>query len=126
MKMREIVVEDGKYTVKARILRSGRDVSVVIDGGEAPHIGATALAIPRPSLMDKDKISASTSVLCAPGHKEDLTARAAAERVASELNCTACVSAGVHIDNASGEELLRIQRNLDTLLERVLEALKKD
>lgn len=120
----EVRVEDGRYSVEARVVRCGRDVSVTIGGGEAPHVGASAVAIPRPSLCDPEKISASTSVICAPGHKEDLLVRAAAERIASALNCTACVGAGVHIDNAQREELLRLQRNLDELLDRVMETLK--
>lgn len=120
----EVRVEDGRYGVEARIVRCGQDVSVIIGGGEAPHIGASAVAIPRPSLCDPEKISASTSVICVPGHKEDLLVRAAAERIASALNCTTCVSAGVHIDNAQREELLRLQRNLDELLDRVMETLK--
>lgn len=125
MEMREVIIEDGKYTVRADVLRCGDDISVTVTGGQRPHIGAAAVAMPRPSLSDPGKISASTSVICVPGHKEDQTARAAAERIAAAWNCVACVCMGVHIDNAQPEELLRLQRNLDTLLERVMDVLKE-
>ncbi len=124
MWMSEVCVEDGKYSVSAQIIRCGKDVSLTVSGGERPHIGASALAIPRPSLSDPEKVSASTSVICVPGHKEDEVARAAAERIAANLNCAASVCVGVHIDNASMEELLRLKRNLDTLIGLALEKLQ--
>ena len=125
MWMREVSVEDGKYSVSARVIRSGKDVSLTISGGEAPHIGASALAIPRPSLSDPEKISASTSVICVPGHKEDEVARKAAECIAASQNCVANVCIGVHIDHANREELLRLKQNLDKLISLVLSVLEE-
>lgn len=121
----EVSVADGKYSVTAHITCCGRDVNVTIGGGEASHIGASALAVPRPSLSDPDRVSASTSVICVPGHKEDMVARAAAERIAASRNCVASVSVGVHIDCADREELFRLQRNLDALVELVIKALEE-
>lgn len=125
MWMHEVCVEDGKYSVSAQIIRCGKDVSLTVSGGECPHVGASALAVPRPSLSNPEKVSASTSVICVPGHKEDEVARTAAERIASSLNCVASVCVGVHIDNASIEELLRLKRNLDELISLVLEKLQE-
>lgn len=124
MWMREVCVEDGKYSVSAQIIRCGKDVSLTVSGGESPHVGANALAIPRPSLSDPEKVSASTSVICVLGHKEDEIARTAAERIAASQNCVASVCVGVHIDNADSEELFRLKRNLDTLIDLVLEKLQ--
>lgn len=123
MWMREVCVEDGKYSVSALIVRCGRDVSVTVGGGECLHLGASALAVPRPSLADPTKVSASTSVLCVTGHKEDEFARRAAERLAAGLNCVVSVCAGVHIENARPEELTRLAGNLETLLEKLEEQL---
>lgn len=125
MWMRELCVEDGKYSVSALIVRCGGDVSVTVGGGECHHLGASALAVPRPSLADPGKVSASTSVLCVTGHKEDQFARRAAERLAAGLNCVVSVCAGVHIEQARPEELTRLGANLETLLDRVLKALKE-
>lgn len=123
MKMHEICVEDGKYSVSAQAIRCGKDISLTVVGGEAPHVGASALAIPRPSLSDPEKTSASTSVLCAPGHKEDEVARRFAQCIAAKMNCVVSASVGVHIDNAAGEELARLGRNLESLLSAVIERL---
>lgn len=43
-------VGDKPYTVTACVVLCGKDIAVVIGGGEASHIGAAALASPRPSL----------------------------------------------------------------------------
>lgn len=125
MWMREVCVEDGKYSVSAQVIRCGKDVSLTIGGGESPHIGAGALAIPRPSLRDSETVSASTSVICVPGHKEDEVARAAAQRIASAMNCVVNVCVGVHIDNADRDELMRLKQNLDKLIDLVLKELEE-
>ena len=76
---------DKPYTVTACVVLCGKDIAVVIGGGEASHIGAAALASPRPSLKNTAEISASASVLCRLGHKDDLPAREAALRLALSL-----------------------------------------
>ena len=125
MGMREVKIEDGKYSVSAQVTRCGRDISVTVGGGEVPHIGAAALAIPRPSLGDPAKISASTSVLCAPGHKEDEFVRRAAGHLAARFNCVVSACAGVHIEHAAPEELKRLEGNLEALLAAVTRALEE-
>jgi hypothetical protein len=115
----EAQVEDGKYTVTAHWVRCGGDLSVTVGGGERPHLGASALAIPRPSLSDPAKTSASVSVLCVTGHREDEFARRAAGLLAAEQGCVVHVCAGVHIEHAAPEELERLGRNLDALLDAV-------
>jgi hypothetical protein len=52
-------------------VRSGDDVVVVLGGGERPHIGALAVAIPRPSLADPEQTSSTSSVITLLGHKDD-------------------------------------------------------
>lgn len=120
----EVRIEDGKYSVSAVVVRCGEDITLTIGGGESPHLGASALAIPRPSLKDPASRSASTSVLCVTGHKEDEFARRAAELLAAEFNCIVSVNAGVHIEYATSEELSRLAMNLENLLNKVVEQLK--
>ena len=124
MWMDKVSIEDGKYSVSACIVRCGKDVSLTVGGGEVPHLGASALAVPRPSLNDPEVCSASTSVLCVTGHKEDEFARVAAQKIASRLNCVVNVTAGIHIEQAQPEELVRLGKNLDALLNAVMEKLK--
>jgi hypothetical protein len=123
MEVLETRVEDGKYTVAARIVLCGRDFCVTVTGGTRPHIGASALAVPRPSLSDPIKTSSTVSVLCVTGHQEDDFARTAAGQLSARCNCVVTVTAGVHIDHATPEELARLNRNLETLLEEIEKAL---
>jgi hypothetical protein len=95
----------------------GHDLVVIVCGGDRAHIGASALAQPRASLNDAEKISASTSVMCVVGHKEELLAHRIAQTLASRLNCVVSVSCGIHVDNADKQQIQIIQTMVAELLE---------
>lgn len=95
----------GIYKVEALVILTGRDIVVVFGGGEKYHIGASALAVARESLADKNNPSASASVLCVSGHKEDQLARAAALKLATKYSCTVNVIVGLHINRATVEDI---------------------
>lgn len=124
MRERQCSAGDGPHQVTAACLFLGQDLCMAFGGGTRPHIGATALASPRPSLEGKGKSSASASVLCVPGHKEDLLARALALEAAARLGCRVSVSVGLHIDNAGKEDIALLQENCMLAFERLLEAIE--
>jgi len=111
------------YTLEAFVKRIGEDLLVAIWGGERPHIGAVAAAQPRPSLRDQNRLSATASVFCYVGHKEDDIAKEAAERLSAALNTNVTVTAGIHwddIDEAGIRAVLEHSRQLvDMIIERV-------
>lgn len=109
----------GRFQVEAIAVLGGNDISVVIGGGTHYHIGATALAAPRPSLAEPEKISASASVICVMSHKDDEIARKAALSLASYLNCVAVVSVGLHVDKASGQDISTLLSNFEIVLEQL-------
>jgi len=86
-------------------------LTVTIVGGEKPHVGSIAVAVPRPSLEDPSKISATVSVFNLVGHKDDEIARPAAERLAKELRQPIVVIAGVHVQKAKHEDVQELLRN---------------
>ncbi len=94
-----------RVRLEALTVRMGDDLCIVITGGDQPHLGAVALAQARPSLEDKSKISASTSVLTVLGHKEDLLARTAAQTLAAAINKTVVVCCGIHVNAISEDEI---------------------
>ena len=106
-------------TANARVI--GEDLLIAIWGGERPHIGAVAVAQPRPSLKDSSITSASTSVFCFVGHKEDELAKAAAEILSSPLNAAVVVTAGIHWDNLKEEDILKIVKNSEILVDMILQ-----
>ena len=116
-----IKTNEDSYNLSASIRLIGEDVLVAIWGGERPHIGAVAIAQPRPSLKDPEVTSASTSVFCFVGHKEDELAKATAEILSATLNTPVVVAAGIHWDNLDEEAILKIIKNSEILVDRILE-----
>jgi hypothetical protein len=113
--------EEDAYNLSASVRLIGEDVLVAIWGGEKPHIGAVAVAQPRPSLRDPAVTSSSASVICLVGHKEDELAKAAAEILAAALETQVVVTAGIHWDNLAPEAIQRIVRNSEILVDMILQ-----
>lgn len=109
----------GRHRVEASALNCGGDLVVALQGGTRHHIGASAMAVPRPSLADPSRLSSSASVLCVVGHKEDELARRVALRLAAALNCTVTVVAGLHVDDASGGDITIMLEHCDRVVERL-------
>jgi hypothetical protein len=99
----------------------GRDVLVAVWGGEKPHIGAVAVAQPRPSLKDPKVTSATASVFSYVGHKEDDLAKAAAEILAAALNTHVVVTAGIHWDNLTQAGIQKVIAHSQILVDLILE-----
>jgi hypothetical protein len=114
----------GQYGIKAYLILCGKDIVLTISGGSKYHIGATALAIPRPSLDEPQKISATASVLSVVGHKDDELARHAALLIASTMNCIVTTVVGVHIDNASEEDIKILMENSLKTIDIIIRKLK--
>ena len=112
--------ETGAYDLTANVRRIGRDLLVAIWGGEKPHIGAVAVAQSRPSLKDPDVTSATTSVICYVGHKEDDLVKASAEILAAVLNTRVVVTAGIHWDNLDQKGIDTILKNSKAIVEMIL------
>lgn len=111
---------EGRWKVYLIAYFLEQDINVMIYGGETPHIGAVALAIPRASLRKPEQISASASVLCVTGHKEDQLARDAAIKLASISGSVICVSVGLHIDSASDKDIEMLVKNYDKTVSEFL------
>jgi len=62
-------------------------------------------------------------VICLLGHKEDELAKAASEVLASALNTTVVVTAGIHWDDLSPSGIEKVMENSGTLVELILKRL---
>lgn len=121
-----LATKDRDYGLEASVRLIGEDLLVAVWGGEKPHIGAVAVAQPRPSLVPPhDRMSATASVICLLGHKEDDFAKAAAERLAALANRPVVVSAGMHWDNITPEGLDRVQQSAEELIKLIIAELSK-
>ena len=109
------------YNLEAFVKQIGQDLLVAIWGGEKPHIGAVAVAQPRPSLKDKSVVSATASVFCYLGHKDDIIAKQAAEKLSATLNTNVTVTAGVHWDDIDEAGIKAIIANSQELVNTIIE-----
>jgi hypothetical protein len=103
--------------------RAGRDLLVLVTGGEGPHLVAVAMAEPRTSLADPARTSATVSVFCYPGHKEDELARELAQALAAALGVKVVVAAGMHWDGLGPGDIAQVRANHARLQEMLLAAL---
>lgn len=110
----------GKCIVEAIVAMCGNDLNVTIGGGEKYHIGAVAIAVPRNEFKEGKKRTASTSVICVQGHREDELSYKSAKYLATELDCIVTVTIGVHIDNILQDEFQAILDNVEKLLIRIV------
>jgi hypothetical protein len=115
-----LTTNEGSFDLSASVRRIGEDFLVAIWGGEKPHIGAVAMAQPRPSLKNPAATSATASVFCYVGHKEDQLAKAVAEVLAAALNTRVVVTAGIHWDNIKAEGIQQVIANSEKLVDAIL------
>lgn len=118
-------VEEGGFRLDALLQRIGEDYLLSLWGGAA-HIGAVAMAQSRPSLEDPSRLSATASVFCYVGHKEDEIVKEAAELLASALGSRVVVTAGMHWDHLTRADIARVKRNALQLIERIITEKKEE
>ena len=115
----DLNIERGRININAKTFLVGDDICVIISGGDSPHIGCVTLSVPRPSLSDKSKTSATTSILNLIGHKDDEAAKYVSQILSSRLNKNVVVTCGIHVDNITIQEIditICILKELTTLL----------
>ena len=95
----------GRVSINLAAIFMGNDLNISLYGGDTPHIGAVALAQPRPSLQDAEQRSSTCSVLAITGHKEDELARSLALDLSKKLEVRVCVACGIHLDKISPDEI---------------------
>ena len=123
MKRLPIILSKGKFTIEGQVQEIGPDILVSIWGGSRPHIGAIGIAVPRHSLKNPRKWSATSSNFTFPGHKEDTLVKKISERLAAQLRRNVVVTAGIHWDSITLKEIKTIENLTGKLSDRILERL---
>lgn len=106
----------GRTWVRLEAQPLGNEWLVVITN-DYPHLGAVAIGD-----FDATSGRASASVITLPGHRDDVVARAQAQNLARALQRRVCVVVGIHIDNASQEEIGAILCNAEKLTRTLSDA----
>jgi hypothetical protein len=111
--------EGERYQIHATAMLIGDDLLVAIWGGTKPHVGAVAVALPRPSLTDPQITSSTSSVFTLLGHKEDEVVKMVSERLSARLEKNVVVTAGIHWDNLTKGAIEEIVRNCRKLADEI-------
>ena len=102
----------------------GEHVLVCLQGGERPHLGCVVQTEPRESLTGDGSMSATSSVLNFPGHKDEVVCRYVAEKISRELNRRVVCTGGFHKDGISVEEIREVQMVVEKVTERIVGRLR--
>jgi len=116
---------DKQFLIEAEAVRIGPDVLIYLWGGERPHIGSVAAAQAGPSLNDPSHVCATASVITFPGHKEDVIVKEASEYLAAELGVNVVVTAGMHWDDLSAEDIAVVVTNCRDVVHELLRKLQR-
>ena len=106
-----IVAAHSKYQIELQAIHCGADYSVIICGGERGHVGAVALGCNASGINGHENRGATVSVLVALGTRDAAVVRWASKYLATELKSNISVSAGIHVENSSGEDIQCLLEN---------------
>lgn len=101
------IIELGKAPFQVRLEvaeTEGQGISAFLTGGTAPHVGGVAVAVPR-NKSNADGLTCDVSQICLPGHKDVYAAVEVAKMLALGANQPVSVTAGLHVDHASPEDV---------------------
>jgi hypothetical protein len=111
MKRFTVKISKGRFKINGLVQEVGQDLLVSVWGGTRPHIGAVGIAMPRPSLRDPKRWSATSSNITFLGHKEDTIVKKISEKLSAQLRRNVVVTAGIHWDEITSKEI-NVVKNL--------------
>lgn len=118
--MTKFTVTKENLSVDMNLIPLDDDLCVIISSQTYRHIGCVTLSVPRPSLKDKNKISATTSILNMIGHKDDEVAKYISNELAAKLNKNVTVVCGIHFENISPNQIKTVQSIIAELLDSAI------
>lgn len=116
--MRSFAVQagDGPLCVTLNVIETaGHGLVCFLSGGTLPHVGGQALASPGPLLHGAQLSHTDMWIATVPGHKDADAAAAVARRLCLATGQPVSVAAGIHVDDATPEQI-------ETLLQNCLDA----
>ena len=99
----------GKYKVWLEQKKVGQDLIYFLGGGEKPHIGSVVVCEP----------GKKTQVVKLEGHYDDIVLKPIAEAACKKYKTKVVAVGGVHIDNATKEEIELLVKNCRDLIKKL-------
>ncbi|HHO65869.1 MAG TPA: hypothetical protein ENJ71_05070 [Epsilonproteobacteria bacterium] len=105
---------EGRYRVSLESYVIGRDRLVIITGGEEEHIGSATL------IESKDHLQ----TISKKGHQDHVISEKMANIIYDRIGNDLLVICGIHIDDASQEEIDMLVHNAQTCVDIFLKEIK--
>jgi len=99
----------GKYTVWLRRYEIGEDLVFLLGGGERSHVGGVVIAEPGKKIQS----------IRLSGHYDDIVLRPIAETACEKYKTKVIAVGGVHVDNATKEEINLLIKNCEKLAKKI-------
>ena len=99
----------GKYKVWLKEIKHGNDIVLLLGGGEKPHIGSVVLCEP----------GKKARTLNRKGHFDWMIAKPIAKKFARKTKKPVICVAGIHVDNASKEEIELLKKNCEKIEKKI-------
>jgi len=96
----------GRYRVWVKKQTIGEDILLILGGGEKPHVGSVVVCEP----------GRETRVIKLEGHYDEVVLKPLAEKTCRRYKKTVVAVGGIHIDNASKEEIDILIKNSKNLM----------
>ena len=98
---------EGRYSVRLESYNIGKDMLIVITGGEEDHIGAASL------IEEKDHVQ----TIIKKGHQDHVISEKMANIIYDTIGKDLLVVCGIHIDDASKEEINILMDNAQVCMD---------
>ena len=106
---------EGAFALEAQVTVMAGGIVVTVCSPAHAHVGATAQAIPRP----EEGRTATVSILSVPCHRDEVPAHDLAAALATRYRVPAVASCGLHVDDASQDDIDRLLRGVDELTDEI-------
>ena len=100
---------DGKYKVWLEQENIGNDLLYILGGGEKTHIGGVVVCKP----------GNDPQVIRLEGHYDDVVLKPIAEAACKKYKTKVVAVGGIHIDNATNEEIEKLVENCKDLMKYI-------
>ena len=107
MRYADIKVGEGRYSIVLESYKIGKDRLFIIKGGEEEHIGSVTL------IDEKDCLQ----TISKKGHKDYIISERMADIIYDKIGSDLLVICGIHIDNATKNEIDILINNTQTCVD---------
>ena len=97
---------EGKYKVWLEEKKIGNDILFILGGGEQSHIGGVVICEP----------NKNPQVIRLEGHYDDVVLKPIAEAACKKYKTKVVAVGGVHVDNATKQEIEKLVENCKELV----------